>query len=92
MFILLTCIADGFKELKHQGTELKRKFLSNPSRDHYRDILMQNEWISCNLFDAMGNYLLCHTCIIKALNVSPQRLSRQWKYGTADFISVRIHS
>ena len=27
----------------------------------------------------MGNYLYCHTCIIKALHVSQQRLSRQRK-------------
>ena len=38
-----TCIADGFKQLKHQGIELKKrkKILSNPkdsNRDHYRDI------------------------------------------------------
>ena len=38
---------------------------------------MQNKWIRGNLFDAMGNYLFCHKCIIKALNVSPQWLSRQ---------------
>ena len=40
---------------------------------------MQNEWIRGNLFDAMGNDLFCHRCIVKALNVGPQRLSRQRK-------------
>ena len=40
---------------------------------------VQNEWIRANLFDSMGNYLFCHTGIIRALSVSPQRLSRQRK-------------
>ena len=33
----------------------------------------------------MGNYLFCHKCIIKALNVSPQRLSRQRKVKRNQF-------
>lgn len=33
----------------------------------------------------MGNYLFCHTCIVKALHVSPQRLSRQRKVKRKQF-------
>ena len=88
----LAQIADGFKQLKHHGTELKKKGKKrrlqepkDPDRDHYRNVSMQNEWIRGNLFDTMGNYLFCHKCIIKALNVSPQRLSRQRKVKRNQF-------
>ena len=33
----------------------------------------------------MDNYLFCHKCIINALNVSPQRLSRQCKVKRNQF-------
>ena len=46
---------------------------------------MQNELIRGNIFDAMGNYLFCHKCIIKALNVNLQRLSRQRKIKQNQF-------
>ena len=46
---------------------------------------MQNEWIRGNLFDAMGNYLFCHKCIIKALNVNPHPLSKQRKVKQNQF-------
>ena len=54
----LAQIADGFKQLKHHGTELKKKKKElqepkDPDRDHYRNVSMQNEWIRGNLFDAM---------------------------------------
>lgn len=78
----LARIGDGFKQLKHQRTELKKRKRSlptpkHPNREHYRNVKVQNEWMRANLFDSMGNYLFCHTCIVKALSVSPQRLSRQ---------------
>lgn len=80
----LARIVEGFKQLRHQGTELKKRKRSLPcpkvpNRDHYRNVRMQNEWIRGNLFDSMGNYLFCHQCIVRALSVSPQRLSRQRK-------------
>ena len=82
MFIL--CIADGFKQLKHHGTELQEKKRrlqepKDPDHDHYWNVLMQNERIIFADFAANGNYLFCQKCIIKALNVSPQRLSRHVK-------------
>ena len=54
----LAQIADGFKQLKHHGTELKKKKWrlqepKDPDRDPYRNVSMQNEWIRSNLFDAM---------------------------------------
>ena len=76
----LTRIADGFQQLTHRGTELKKRKRSlkqpkNPDHDYYRNVSMQNEWIRGNLFDAMGNYLFCHTCMSKhytsALSVYP---------------------
>ena len=80
----LARIADGFKQLKQQGSELRKRKKSLPTpkvanRDHYRNVKVQNEWIRANLFDSMGNCLFCHGCIIKALSISPQRLSRQRK-------------
>ena len=86
----LTRIADGFQQLTHRGTELKKRKRSlkhpkNPDHDYYQNVSMQNEWIRGNLFDAMGNYLFCHTCIVKALHVSPQHLSRQRKVKRSQF-------
>ena len=80
----LAQVAEGFKQLRHHGTELKKRKRSlphpkHPNRDHYRNAHMQNEWIRGNIFDTMGNYLFCHQCVVKALSVSPQRLSRQRK-------------
>ena len=71
----LSGIASGFWKLKHQGTELKKrktKTLTHNEREHYRDINAQNEWLRGNVFDSVGNYLFCHSCIKKALKVSSQ--------------------
>ena len=38
----------------------------------------------------MGNYLFCHKFIIKVLNVSPQRLSRQRKVKRNQFQKPRV--
>ena len=94
----LSQIADGFKQLKHHGTEFKKggggggggggrrlQEPKDPDRDHCQNVSIQNEWIRGNPFDAMGNYLFCHKCIIKVLNVSPQRLSRQHKVKRNQF-------
>ena len=83
-------ISDGFKELKHRGSELKKRKSSlpttkQPDREHYRNVSLQNEWIRGNLCDAMGNYLFCHTRIVKALHISPQHLSRQRKVKRNQF-------
>ena len=78
----LSRIAEGFKQLKHHGIDLKKQNKSlgtpkDPDCDHYRNVSMQNEWIRGNVFDAMGNYLFYHTCVAKASCVCPQRLSKQ---------------
>ena len=86
----LVRIVEGFKQLRHQGTELKKRKLrlphpKIPNHDHYSNVRMQNEWIRGNLFDSMGDYLFCHRCIVKGLSVSPQRLSRQRKVKRSMF-------
>ena len=70
-----------FVELTHRGSDLKKRkhARSNPKRPNsvpYRDIKRQNDWISENLFDPMGNYLFDNACIRAALGVSKQRLTR----------------
>ena len=69
-------IAEGFKQLKHHGTELKKRkcrlpYPKKPNSDHYRNLQMQNEWMRGNLFDSMGNYLFCHECIVKGPQCEP---------------------
>ena len=78
----LTKIAESFHRLKHQGSELKKRKCSYPSpkvagREHYRNVVAQNEWLRGNTYDSMGNYLFCHQCVRKVLHISKQRLSRQ---------------
>lgn len=62
----------GFQKLKQQGSELKKRKKRYPAPkrangEHYRDLVAQNAWIRNNIFDAMGNYIFCHSCVIKAL-------------------------
>ena len=71
-----------FKGLKRQGSELKRRKVSNPHPKHpehelYRDLVKQNDWLRANVFDGLGNYLFCSKCIHVALGVSYKRLARQ---------------
>lgn len=79
---ILSWYTDTFKGLIHQGTELKKRKHANPHPKrpdtvHYRDIKRQNDWMRQNLFDPMGNYLYCSSCICISLKVSKQRLARQ---------------
>ena len=78
---ILSLYKDMFVELTHRGSDLKKRkhARSNPKRPNsvpYRDIKRQNDWISENLFDPMGNYLFDNACIRAALGVSKQRLTR----------------
>ena len=78
---ILSRYRDLFVELTHRGSELtKRKHARpNPTRPNavpYRDIKRQNEWITENLFDPMGNYLFDAACIRGALGISKNRLTR----------------
>ena len=80
----LNSVIDSFFTLKQQGSTLKKRKnrLPNPKRkdfEHYRNLNAQNEWLRVNIFDAMGNYLFCHKCVVKTLKISSQRLTRQRK-------------
>ena len=64
----LAQIVEGFNRLSHSGSELKKrkKRYPNPKvkdRAHYRNVVAENAWIRGNIFDPMGNYLFCHTCL-----------------------------
>ena len=82
--------ATTFKGMVQQGSALKRRKNINPSPrkvnfQHYRDLVKQNEWLRNNIFDPMGNYLFCSTCVHKAFNVSYQRLTRLRNIKKAQF-------
>ena len=77
---ILLQYADIFKQLVHQGTELKKKKVNpNPKKPgmHYRDVKRQSDWLRENMFDAMGNYLFCCACVRIAFGISKQRITRQ---------------
>ena len=76
--------------MKRQGSELKRRKLINPhpkkqDKEHYRDLVKQNDWIRNNIFDATGNYLFCCRCVHHGLGISFQRLARQRKIKKKQF-------
>ena len=67
-----------YKSLIHQRSELNKRKHANPRPKrpdfaHYRDL----EWIRENLFDPMGNYLFCCSCIRASLKISKQRIAHQ---------------
>ena len=71
-----------FMELTYRGSNLKRVKRINPSPihpdgKHYRDIKRQNEWLRQNIFNMMGNYLFCCSCVCSAFHISKQRLAQQ---------------
>ena len=79
---VLSRYSDTFKGMVHQGSDLRRKKAINPhpkrvDTTHYRDLVKQNDWLRQNLFDSLGNYLYCCTCVHAALGVSKDRLTRQ---------------
>ena len=79
---VLSRYVDSFRELTHRVSHLKRVEHINPSPlspdgDHYRDVKRQNEWIRENVFDVMGNFLFCASCVCSAFRISYQRLTRQ---------------
>ena len=81
---ILSRYAGVFKDLVHQGTELRKKKRINPYPKRanaipYRDVKRQNEWLRANVFDAMGNYLYCCECVCSSLGISKQRLANQRK-------------
>ena len=95
---VLSRYVDSFRELTHRGSHLKRVKHINPSPlspdgDHYRDVKRQNEWIRENIFDVMGNYLFCASCVCSAFRISYQRLTRQRnvkrQFSTAPLVDMK---
>ena len=87
---VLNKYAPIFKGLKRQGSELKRRKVSNPHPKHperelYRDLVKQNDWLRANVFDSLGNYLFCSKCVHVALGVSYKRLARQRRVKRREF-------
>ena len=81
-----------FKELIHQGSELKKRkgHYPHPKRAEsipYRDIKRQNEWLRENVFDSMGNYLYCCSCVRATFGVSKQRIANQRKIKQQQFLA-----
>ena len=79
---VLSRYIEVFKGMVHQGSELKKRKTANPhprrpNMVHYRDIKSQNDWLRENMFDTLGNYLYCCSCICAALGVCKARLTRQ---------------
>ena len=76
--VALSRVQQSFFGLKRQGSEIKRRQVpTNEDKQHYRNLVAQNEWLRANVFDAMGNYLFCQQCITVALQISKQRLVQQ---------------
>ena len=78
---ILSLYKDIFVELTRRGSDLKKRKHArpNPKRPNsvpYRDIKRQNDWLTDNVFDPMGNYLFDSACIRAALGVSKNRLTR----------------
>jgi len=62
---VLSRYAKAFKEMIHQGTELKKEGKSNPLPKHpkskitnYHNVTRQNEWLRANVFDSVCIALL----------------------------------
>ena len=70
-----------FKGMVHTGSERKRRKSISPYPKkteviQYRDIVSQNKWLKSNVFDSLGNYLYCSSCVRNAFGVSGARLTR----------------
>ena len=58
----------------------RKRVLPEPRRSdkaHYSNLVAQNEWIRSNLFDALGNYRDCQTCITEVYGIGSQWLAYQ---------------
>lgn len=55
----------------------RRRTPKNVDKSHYRNLVLQNEWLHATVFDAMGNNLFCQECITAALRISKQLLARE---------------
>ena len=66
-----------FKGLTHQGSTLKQRKHKRPNLEYFRNVKLQSEWLRENLFDPMGNYLICAQCICASFKISERRLTCQ---------------
>ena len=62
-------------ELRHSKRVLPEP--KKPDKTHYRNLVAQNEWIRSNLFDGLGNYRYCQSCITEVYGIGSQRLAHQ---------------
>ena len=77
--VVLSAHVESFHAMKITGVELKKRQRYQPKGDpakSYRDLNSQNSWLLANVFDASGNFLYCKACIMSALCISHQRLTR----------------
>ena len=79
---VLSLLKPAFASLVRQGAELRHSkqvlpHPKKPDRLHYRNLVAQNAWIRANLFDAVGNYKYCSSCIVHTLDIGSQRLAHQ---------------
>ena len=77
---VLSCHVSEFKNMVHTGSELKKRKRLNPNPKRagavqYRGVVCQNNWLKSNVFDSLGNYLYCSSCIRAAFDLSGSRLS-----------------
>ena len=62
-------------ELRHSKMVLPEP--KKPDKTHYRNLVAHNEWIRSNLFDDLGNYRYCQSCITEVYGIGSQRLAHQ---------------
>ena len=67
--VALFRVQQSFFGLKMQGSDIKRRRVpTNEDKQHYRNLIAQNEWLRANVFDAMGNY-----CFVSNASLLPFR-------------------
>ena len=67
---------------------MKEQSPKKPNHHRYQNVFMQNEWIKGNVFDAIGNYFFCHTCIVKGSSYQSTALV-ETKEGQAEPVFQR---
>ena len=74
----------SFDAMQVSSKTLKKRQRYKPASDtrQYRDMNAQNNWLLANVFDSVGNYLYCMTCIVDVLGVNNKRLTRLRKMKT----------
>ena len=93
---VLTQLKPHFDSLVRQGLDLRKRkrILPTPQKPdslHYRNLVDQNRWVRCNLFDALGNYKYCQRCITSILGIGTQRLAHQRKVKQRQAHAPLVH-